>query len=76
MFDSVKNFFTSGNKEQRKNVTSKIIPKQANLKSFTPGKLSLVGENGPEFVNLPRGTTVINNKETKKIVGTKMSLLY
>lgn len=71
VFDSMKNFFTCGNKEQRKNVTSKIIPKQANLKSFTPGKLSLVGENGSEFVNLPRGTTVINNKETKKIVGTK-----
>ena len=71
LFDSMKNFFTGGNNEQRKNVTSKIIPKQVNLTSFVPGKLSLVGENGPEFVNLPRGTTVINNKETKKIVGTK-----
>jgi TP901 family phage tail tape measure protein len=31
--------------------------------SFAPGGLTLVGENGPELVGLPRGSQVYNNRE-------------
>lgn len=34
---------------------------------FAPGGMSLVGEHGPELVNLPRGAQVFNNRETNNI---------
>ena len=37
------------------------IPKFAKGTNFAPGGLSLVGERGPELVNLPRGSQVIPN---------------
>lgn len=37
------------------------IPAHANGTRFAPGGLSLVGERGPELVNLPRGAQVIPN---------------
>lgn len=41
----------------------KAIPGFANGTSFAPGGLALVGERGPELVNLPRGSQVIPNDE-------------
>ena len=38
-----------------------IIPGFANGTNFAPGGLALVGERGPELVNLPRGSQVIPN---------------
>jgi hypothetical protein len=35
---------------------------------FAPGGMALVGERGPEFVNLPRGSQVYNNNITKNMV--------
>jgi hypothetical protein len=37
------------------------IPKFADGTNFAPGGLALVGERGPELVNLPRGSQVIPN---------------
>ncbi len=34
--------------------------------NFAPGGMSLVGENGPELVNLPRGSQVTPAKQTQK----------
>ena len=34
---------------------------------FAPGGMSLVGERGPELVNLPRGSQVYNNSQTKNM---------
>lgn len=42
---------------------SSIIPKFASGTNFAPGGLSLVGERGPELVNLPRGSQVIPNNK-------------
>ncbi|MGX9444914.1 phage tail length tape measure family protein [Nitrobacteraceae bacterium UC4446_H13] len=39
------------------------IPKFASGTNFAPGGLSLVGERGPELVNLPRGSQVIPNHQ-------------
>jgi hypothetical protein len=37
----------------------------ANGTNFAPGGLSIVGERGPELVNLPRGSQVIDAQRTK-----------
>ena len=37
--------------------------------SFFPGGLTMVGELGPELVELPRGSRIYNDHETKKILG-------
>lgn len=41
------------------------IPGFANGTNFAPGGLSLVGERGPELVNLPRGSQVIPNRDLR-----------
>lgn len=41
------------------------VPKFAGGTRFAPGGLSLVGERGPELVNLPRGAQVIPNHAMK-----------
>jgi hypothetical protein len=38
-----------------------LVPAFAGGTDFAPGGLSLVGERGPELVNLPRGSQVIPN---------------
>lgn len=38
------------------------IPAYANGTNFAPGGMALVGERGPEIVNLPRGSQVIPNE--------------
>jgi hypothetical protein len=38
------------------------IPGFANGTNFAPGGLAMVGERGPELVNLPRGSQVIPNE--------------
>lgn len=37
--------------------------------NFAPGGLSLVGERGPELVNLPRGSQVFNNRQSSNMMG-------
>lgn len=44
------------------------IPGFATGTSYAPGGLSLVGERGPELVNLPRGSQVYPAQETSKMM--------
>lgn len=44
------------------------IPGYASGTNFAPGGLSLVGERGPELVNLPRGSQVVPMKNQKIII--------
>lgn len=46
------------------------IPRFATGTNFAPGGLSLVGERGPELVNLPRGSQVIPNHELRGLGGS------
>ncbi len=39
--------------------------------AFAPGGLAVVGEGGPELVNLPRGAQVFNNQQTRDIVNNQ-----
>ncbi len=44
------------------------IPGFATGTSFAPGGMALVGERGPELVNLPRGSQVINANRTEQML--------
>lgn len=46
----------------------KAIPGFATGTNFAPGGLSLVGERGPELVNLPRGSQVIPNVSMPSLI--------
>lgn len=48
---------------------SKPIPGYANGTDFARGGLSIVGERGPELVNLPRGAGVMTNRELRGLGG-------
>lgn len=43
------------------------VPGYANGTNFAPGGLALVGEMGPELVNLPRGSQVTTNRELRSM---------
>lgn len=45
------------------------IPKYAMGTNFAPGGLALVGERGPELVNLPRGSKVYPNSRSERMMG-------
>ncbi len=45
------------------------IPAYANGIASAPGGLSIVGENGPELLNVPPRSTVYNNTETRQMLG-------
>ena len=49
------------------------IPGFATGTSFAPGGLALVGERGPELVNLPRGSQVFPNGQTERMLGGQAS---
>lgn len=38
---------------------------------YSPGGLSLVGEDGPEILNLPQGSQVVPNGKTKALLAPK-----
>jgi hypothetical protein len=38
--------------------------------NYAPGGMSLVGEQGPELVNLPRGSQVYTNSQTSQMLGS------
>lgn len=43
---------------------------------YAPGGMSLVGERGPELVNLPRGSQVHTNQESKKMMGSSNTTVF
>jgi methyl-accepting chemotaxis protein len=49
---------------------SSVFPKFASGTNFAPGGAAIVGERGPELVNLPRGSQVIPNHRISPADGT------
>lgn len=45
-----------------------LIPGFATGTNFAPGGLAMVGEQGPEIINLPRGTQVFNNRQSQNML--------
>lgn len=56
--------------------TGPILSPFASGTDFAPGGLSLVGEKGPEIVNLPRGAQVIPNDVLRNGGGGGISVTY
>ncbi len=52
------------------------LPKFAGGTNNAPGGFSLVGENGPELVNLPRGAQVVPNDVLRNNDGGGMNVTY
>lgn len=52
------------------------VPFYADGVDFAPGGMAIVGERGPELVNLPRGSSVIPNNKTMQALGGAMSLMF
>lgn len=50
------------------------IPMLADGTSDWYGGPAIVGENGPELLNLPRGSQVINNRQTQRMVTKKIEI--
>lgn len=61
--NTMKNVFSSSSSS---NIGS--IPAYASGTKFHPGGLALVGEKGPELINLSRGASVINNTQTTHLL--------
>jgi hypothetical protein len=51
-----------------------LVPGFANGTNFAPGGLSLVGERGPELVNLPRGSQVFTNSQSQGMMGGRIKV--
>ena len=45
------------------------VPGYAKGTSYHKGGLAIVGEKGPELVNLPRGSQVFTNDESRQMMG-------
>lgn len=50
----------------------KFISPFAGGTNYAPGGLALVGEQGPELVNLPRGSQVFSNSDTNNLLAGKV----
>jgi hypothetical protein len=51
------------------------IPAFANGTNFAPGGLSIVGERGPELLNIPRGAGVMSNRELRGLGGSTVTVV-
>lgn len=58
------NSYTNNNTSAER---GKDIPMYAKGTSYAPGGMAIVGESGPELVDLPRGSKVINNNKTRNM---------
>jgi hypothetical protein len=58
----------NGTPEQKKRATEVLKKGYALGTSYAPGGVALVGERGPELVNLPRGSQVMTADRTQEVV--------
>lgn len=65
-FGSIFNAPASGGLSPAASFFQALIPKFAGGTDFAPGGMALVGERGPELVNLPRGSQVIPNDVARR----------
>lgn len=55
----------------KSNVTStQTVPAYAKGTSYHPGGVALIGEDGPELVDLPAGSAVRTSRQTRRILGS------
>jgi len=61
-----------------KSIATRInsVPRYARGTNYHPGGLALVGEEGPEFVNLRRGAQVFSNAESRALMGGRGGIAH
>jgi len=69
--DAMKSFVGIKDKSNVSTPDNKI-KKHASGTAYSQGGLALVGERGPELVNLPTGAKVINSYDTQKTLGSNI----
>lgn len=78
VFNTVKGQFAEQNERVKQSqggtVEVPVKNKYASGTNFASGGLSLVGERGPELVNLPRGSQVLNNSDTQKALNKNITI--
>lgn len=50
------------------------LPRFAKGTKYAPGGMAIVGERGPELVQLPRGSKVFNNSDTERMTGSTINI--
>ena len=77
--EKIKGFFGFGSDDKNQEVSQQVsqqvkeIPKHAKGTDNAPGGISLVGEEGPELVQMPKGARVFTANETKEILNNNVS---
>lgn len=66
--------FSAQNQKVKERREKGSLHQYASGTSFSSGGLSLVGETGPELVNLPRGAKVLNAKDTSKALNKEITV--
>ncbi|MGL5716739.1 MAG: phage tail tape measure protein [Paraclostridium sp.] len=78
MVDKTAKFFGITPKSEKDtatgNVTPVKVPAFAKGTNNAPGGISLVGEQGPELVNLRKGSQVIPSEKTRQMLGKSISI--
>jgi hypothetical protein len=68
--------FGTGSSSGTFSVGTQVFPKAAGGTNYAAGGMTLVGEQGPELVNLPRGAQVIPNDVIKAGGAAGGSIVY
>ena len=72
----VMSFFTPGAGQTSSAFANLLSGKFAGGTDFAPGGMALVGESGPELVNLPRGSQVVPNDVLRSGSGVGGAIVY
>lgn len=72
---AVKGFFGIKTDDKATDTVQTEIPAHAKGTNNAPGGISLVGENGPELVNLKKGSQVIPTEKTQKLLGGNKNIV-
>ncbi|WCK73130.1 tail length tape measure protein [Agrobacterium tumefaciens] len=71
LFSWLGGLFKGGGSQWNLAKSGKITGLFANGTSYAPGGLAVVGEQGPELLNLPQGSQVIPNGKSKQLLAPK-----
>lgn len=71
--DSISSLFSGNSKSISVGLSGTKIPGYAVGTNNHPGGIAIVGEQGPELVNMPRGSSVSTNSDTSSIMKDSLS---
>ncbi len=69
---TIKTIMDKNQDESRDIIKDYVVGKYARGTNFHPGGFALVGEEGPELIDLPKGTKVHSNQKSMNMMKNKM----